>query len=251
MKKYFIFFTFFLFVGKLVWAFPALTGQVVDAANVLSSQTEQKLLETLKKHNLQHIVFVTVPSLEGKTIDEYGVDLGRYWQIGEKGKDNGILVIMAPKERYVRIEVGYGMEGIVTDYVSSMIIDKKMMPFLTQGDFNNASVAAMQGLLQVLQPQKKSITKQNTSNDWELGIILFIILILVSLYIFIGPREEMSQRVKNVFIFILLIVDVLSSAKGSKHSGGWRGSNRHSGSRGRRYKSGGGSFGGGGSSRRF
>ena len=82
---------------------------------------------------------VTVTSLQGLPIEEYGYQLGRHWGIGQKGKDNGALLIVAPEEREVRIEVGYGLEGELTDAQSRTIIETRILPHFRQGDFRPAS----------------------------------------------------------------------------------------------------------------
>jgi len=101
--------------------FPALTGRVVDAAGILSPITaadlERKLAVLEQKSGIQ-LVVATVPSLDGQEIEPYANQLFRTWKLGESKKDNGALLLIAPKERRVRIEVGYGLEGTMTDAVS-------------------------------------------------------------------------------------------------------------------------------------
>src|SRR3546814_10027569 len=95
------------------YPFPALTGRDVDAANLLPPQQEARLsdrLKTLEDRSKHQFVVVTVPSLGGHTIDDYGLHLGRTWGIGRKDYNDGVLLIVAPNERKVRIEVGYGLE---------------------------------------------------------------------------------------------------------------------------------------------
>ena len=95
-------------------SFPPLTGRVVDDAGVLSSETQQRLTALSAEHEQQtgnQIVVVTLKSLQGTEIETYGYQLLRAWAIGQKGKNNGALVIIAPNERKTRIEVGYGLEG--------------------------------------------------------------------------------------------------------------------------------------------
>jgi len=101
--------------------FPTLTGRVVDDANLLSPEDEQTLTQELKDledKSSDQLVVVTLPSLQGYEIEDYGYQLGRHWGIGTKELDNGVLLIVAPNERKVRIEVGYGLEPILTDALS-------------------------------------------------------------------------------------------------------------------------------------
>src|SRR6476659_5858882 len=105
--------------------FPALTGRVVDDAGILSSGTKADLtqkLAALESKTSRQLVIVTLPSLQGYDISDYGYQLGRAWGIGRKTLNNGILFIVAPKEHKTRIEVGYGLEPIVTDAFSSVVI---------------------------------------------------------------------------------------------------------------------------------
>ena len=118
--------------------FPELTGRVVDEAGILDPATrsalEQKLAEFEAKTTGQ-IVVVTPKSLEGTSIEDYGYQLGRHWGIGQKEKNSGALLIVAPNERKVRIEVGYGLEGTLTDAVSRLIIENSILPRFRANDF--------------------------------------------------------------------------------------------------------------------
>ncbi|MEO5640498.1 MAG: TPM domain-containing protein, partial [Sphingomicrobium sp.] len=116
--------------------FPPLTGRVVDNAHLLSaSQTVDitSKLAALEAGTGRQLVVGTIPSLEGRTIEDYGYRLGRAWAIGQKGKDDGILLLVAPTERKVRIETGYGARVFVTDAVSSVIIRDVITPRFKAG----------------------------------------------------------------------------------------------------------------------
>ena len=119
--------------------FPPLTGRVVDQANILSPVTkadlERKLADLEQKSRIQ-LVVATVPSLDGEEIEPYANGLFRAWKLGEAKENNGALLLIAPKERRVRIEVGYGLEGTLTDAVSSIIIANAIAPRFKAGDFN-------------------------------------------------------------------------------------------------------------------
>ena len=105
--------------------FPALTGRVVDDAHVLTDQTKGDLdqkLAALEAKTSRQLVVVTLPSLQGYEISDYGYQLGRAWGIGQAKLNNGVLFIIAPNEHKVRIEVGYGLEPVLTDALSEVII---------------------------------------------------------------------------------------------------------------------------------
>jgi uncharacterized protein len=133
--------------------FPPLTGRVVDDAGVLDSRTVGELTLMLADHEHdtgQQVVVVTLGSLQGYTIEDYGYQLGRHWGIGQKGVNNGALLIVAPKEHKVRIEVGYGLEGTLTDAISSTIIQNYILPSFKRGDYSAGIVAGTTSILQAL-----------------------------------------------------------------------------------------------------
>ncbi|HNI89138.1 MAG TPA: TPM domain-containing protein, partial [Leptospiraceae bacterium] len=104
---------------------PYLSGRVVDEAGILSEETksslEKKLIEQEKKTSNQ-LVVLTIPSLEGEVLEDYSIKVATTWKLGQKGKDNGVLLLIAKDDRKLRIEVGYGLEGTLTDVMCSRII---------------------------------------------------------------------------------------------------------------------------------
>jgi uncharacterized protein len=133
--------------------FPTLTGRVVDDAGVLSATTQSQLTDMLAAHERatgQQVVVVTLDSLQGFTIEDFGYQLGRHWGIGQKGTNTGALLIVAPKEHKVRIEVGYGLEGTLTDAQSRTIIEQSILPSFRSGDFNTGILNGTQAIVQVL-----------------------------------------------------------------------------------------------------
>src|ERR1700761_5696666 len=133
--------------------FPALTGRVVDGANILSEQTKEDLtgkLAALEQKTSRQLVVVTIPSLQGYEISDYGYQLGRAWGIGQAKLNNGVLLIVAPTEHKVRIEVGYGLEPILTDALSEVIIQNAMLPSFKKGDYNGGVEQGVAALIQQL-----------------------------------------------------------------------------------------------------
>jgi uncharacterized protein len=132
---------------------PALTGRVVDQANVLSpvvrSDVAAQSKELEEKSGIQ-LVVATVPSLQGGDIETYANQLFRAWQLGQAQKNNGILLLVAPNERKVRIEVGYGLEGTLTDALASTIISAAIVPHFKRGDFPGGVEAGVHGITAVL-----------------------------------------------------------------------------------------------------
>src|SRR3546814_13195408 len=126
----------YLCSSDLAQTFPALSGRVVDAADLLNPAQEAQLTqlsEQIEQASSRQFVVATVPDLQGYPIEDYGYKLGRDWKIGQDGANNGILLLVARNERKVRIEVGYGLEPIMTDALSSVIINQTLLPRFRYG----------------------------------------------------------------------------------------------------------------------
>jgi uncharacterized protein len=116
-----------------------LTGRVVDAANLLAPETEARLtakLEAAEKAYGPQMVVATTPSLGGREIEAYSIDLARAWAIGDKKRNDGLVLLIAPTERMVRIEVGYGLEGSFSDAFAKSILDHNILPLFKGGQFD-------------------------------------------------------------------------------------------------------------------
>ena len=132
---------------------PALTGRVVDTAALLSPAEQAGIaqdLAALERRTTDQLVVVTTPSLGGRTINQYGLALGNGWHMGQRGKDNGVLLIVAPTERMVRIEVGYGLEAILTNERAQQIIDRDILPQFRQGRWYDGISAGTQEIVATL-----------------------------------------------------------------------------------------------------
>ncbi|PTT09493.1 TPM domain-containing protein, partial [Caulobacter sp. HMWF025] len=133
--------------------FPPLSGRVVDGANILSPQVEADLtgkLKALEDSTGRQLVVATVPSLQGYEIEDYGYQLGRTWGLGAKDRDDGAILLVAPTEKKVRIEVGYGLEPVLTDALSSVIIQSAILPNFKAGDLEGGVVAGTDAILKQL-----------------------------------------------------------------------------------------------------
>ena len=131
--------------------FPALTGRVVDDAHILSPQAQAELtqkLAALEASNSRQLIVVTLPSLQGYDIADYGYQLGRAWGVGQKATNNGALFIVAPSEHKVRVEVGYGLEGVLTDGLTSVILQREVLPRFKTGDMQGGVLAGADALIQ-------------------------------------------------------------------------------------------------------
>ena len=133
--------------------FPVLTSRITDQAGLLSADDYtaiQAELAALEQKSTDQVAVVTLKSLEGYPIEDYGYQLGRKWGIGQKGKNNGILLIVAPNERKVRIEVGRGLEPVMTDAMSSLIIQNAILPEFRRGNFSAGIRAGVRDIKDVL-----------------------------------------------------------------------------------------------------
>lgn len=141
--------------GALAAEVPYLSGRVNDGAEILGAPARQELTGLLREHEertTNQIAVLTVSSLEGESVEAYASAVFKAWKLGQKGKDNGVLLLVAPSERRVRIEVGYGLEGTLTDLAAGRIIRNVVTPRFKQGDFDRgvldgarAIVAALEG----------------------------------------------------------------------------------------------------------
>ncbi len=177
------------------YAFPPLSGRVVDAANILPAATkaslEQKLQALEEKSGIQ-LEVATVASLDGDEIEPYANALFREWKLGEKDKNNGVLLLIAPNQRRIRIEVGYGLEGTLTDALSKIIIANAIAPRFKAGDFGGGVERGVDDIITVLTTDSAEWQKrpelrldrrdsdQDSLTPWiVLGLFVIIVLLLL------------------------------------------------------------------------
>ena len=217
--------------------FPALTGRVVDEANLMSRKQAHQLAQQLavfEKRSGVQLVVVSIDTLAGDTIEEYGYQLGRHWGIGQKGKNNGVLLIIAQDERKVRIEVGYGLEGALPDAIAANIIQTRILPAFKRGDMVAGILAGSQGIMQALAGEYQPV--DNTSKaDKQGGPWLFILVVIamIVLHNLRGGGGGPGGRRRTAY---------MAGGFGAGSFGG------RTGGGGGGFSGGGGSFGGGGAS---
>lgn len=174
-------------------AFPQLSGRVVDAAGLLDSAILAKLegeLAAQEGKTSDQLVVATVPSLGGLTIEDYANQLFRAWKLGQAKTNNGVLLLVAPTERKVRIEVGYGLEGILTDAVASAIIRNRIVPAFKAGDMPGGVLAGVQAILELLnldpeeaRARARALDDSPSEADW-VGLLLLLLMVGVWIYLF-------------------------------------------------------------------
>ena len=237
--------------------FPELTGRVVDQADILDATARaklEKLSADLEAKSTDQLVVVTLKSLQGTSIEDYGYQLGRKWQIGQKDKNNGVLLIVAPNDRKVRIEVGYGLEGTLTDAISSFIVQQAILPRFRSGDFAGGITRGAEDIVNVLtgdaEEYKERARAANAAPSMSTGELLVLIFwIVVAILIIINVMADIRRRqgavprgsvrrTRDWTDYNPIIIG------GGSSGGSWGGGGFDGGG----FSGGGGSFGGGGSS---
>jgi uncharacterized protein len=237
--------------------FPPLTGRIVDQAGLLSAADRaeiEAILRDLEAKSSDQLLVHTTPSLQGYEIADYGYRLGRHWRIGQAGTNNGVVLIIAPNERKVRIEVGRGLEGQMTDVLSSVIIQNALLPALRRGDFPAGIKAAVRDIADVLlgdadavRHRARSLKPRTDQVDWPMLLVVALILGVWAWMAWqaahqAGTRPRSLQRRRRFGDGQIIVVP-----------GGWGGSGDWSGGSGGGdggggFSGGGGDFGGGGAS---
>ena len=232
-----------LYTALVVFAvnFPALTGRIVDQANIIPAETrsaiEPKLADLEAKSGIQ-LVVATVTSLEGQEVEPYANELFRSWKLGENTKNNGVLLLVAPNERRVRIEVGYGLEGTLTDALTKVIITNAITPRFKAGDFSGGISRGVDDIITVLTTdasewqKRPSLRLDNQQTTDPATWLLIAALIALFTLLVVSPGFR--------WLFLNLVLNILVSSGGSRSGGGY--------SSGGGFSGGGGSSGGGGAS---
>lgn len=215
---------------------PAPRGYVNDFAGLLSDQTRQgveSFLRDFERSDSTQLVVVTLPSLEGGALEEVALKIAEQWQIGQKGKDNGALLLIVKDERKLRIEVGMGLEGRLTDLLAGRIVDNEIRPRFKQGDFDGGVIAGVKAMAEAVRGEYKGTGKTarraNKGMPWWLFPLLFFVLPL--LMRFSAPHSRIGGHRPGGFWI----------GGGGFGGGGFGGG-------GGGFSGGGGGFGGGGSS---
>ena len=222
--------------------FPKLTGRVVDAAGILSPEARARIDGKIKTHEDRtgdQLVVATVPSLQDLTVEDYANRLARAWGIGQKKTNNGVLLLVAPKERKVRIEVGYGLEGALTDALSKTIITTAITPRFRQGDFSGGVEAGVDAILPILagdadEWQRRAPVREDAVDPVTVIVWIVVIVVLVIVLTRLSGGGRGGRGGGGGFVVI------------PGPSGGWSGG--FSDGSGGGFSGGGGSFGGGGAS---
>lgn len=263
-------------------SFPALSGRVVDQAQLLDTAQVASLSAKLEAHEAQtgnQIVVVTIPELEGYAIADYANRLGRSWEIGTAENDNGVLLVVAPNERKVRIEVGYGLEGALTDALSSVIIQREILPAFRSDNYPQGISNGVDAIIKAVDGEYTAPTGgkgTGGSNAMSETLSNFLPLIFIAMVAvpevlrrtgrhkaakgafpagFVGLFATLASGNLLIGLALAIVVFLFVFFKGSGGGGGGRtggyvgtGGGMGGGFGGGGFSGGGGSFGGGGAS---
>lgn len=271
----------FIIFGLAIWSittinvatgkdsFPVLSGSVVDNAHLLSASTLDKMtreLAALERQTGDQIVVATLSTLSGYDIETYSNTLFRRWALGQKQMNNGVLLLVAPTERQVRIEVGYGLEGVLTDALSAVIINTLILPNFREGKFENGIVEGVAAIKDILTGSKADFDdrvkahlqieheklKQQQKQEMITNVaafIIFVIFVVLPILASIFGTKVGPRRYR--WLGIVFVLWFLGSGKGGFGGGLGGGFGGGSGGFGGGFGGGGGSSGGGGASGRW
>lgn len=254
--------------------FPELTGRVVDNADILTPEAEATLtakLEALETQTQRQLVVATVPDLQGYDISDYGYQLGRAWGLGDAERNDGALLLVAPNDRKVRIEVGYGLEGYLPDALSALIIQNAILPRFRENDYPGGIMAGTDAIIAQLQLPPEEAAKlaaeagkaRESDGGFPFGVLIWLAFIF---FFFVlpmlagrsrrrkyrssgaGPWGDRGRDAGDTARDIILWEvgnAILRGAVSGGGSSGWSGGGFGGGGG---FSGGGGSFGGGGAS---
>ena len=235
--------------------FPPLTGRIVDEAQLLTPADEQELMQTLtdlESKSTDQLVIYTTNSLQGYEIEDFGYQLGRAWQVGQRDVNNGALLIVAPKDRKVRIEVGRGLEPQLTDIMTRLIIQNAILPAFRRGDFAAGIKAGVRDIRDVMlgdaeavrDRAQRTVKRDPQADEALFSVAVFVIFVVFMLWVSWRQSQHISSR-----------QGAMRNNKRRRNDdiiffpGGWSGgSGGGGGGGGGGWSGGGGDFGGGGSS---
>lgn len=270
----FLFFSVPLKAQELV-AIPKLLSRVTDLNNTLNqSQKEglENLLSAFEKQKGSQIAVLLIPSVKPETIESYAIRLAESWKIGRKNIDDGVILVIAKEDRRVRIEVGYGLEGALTDILSKRIIEEQILPSFRQGNYYEGVAAGIVSIIKILSgeelPPPKHQTRRGSFQGKNRAALLIVPLALIFFLFrsllgggFSFLLTSIAGLILGIFFFHWLtglLWGVFGSLLGAGYAGGYigrgygyggySGMSRGGGGFGGGFSGGGGSFGGGGAS---
>lgn len=172
---------------------PQLRGRVNDYAQLLSPATAERLEQTLadfEHSDSTQIVVLTIPSLDGETLEGYSIKVAEAWRIGQKKLDNGVILLIAPQERKIRIEVGYGLEGVLTDLVSGRIIRGDIAPLFKKNQYDAGITAGVSSIIQVVRGEYHAQPRDLKQGKKSANPIFTLLVFLLVAVVFLGSFSK-------------------------------------------------------------
>jgi uncharacterized protein len=239
-----------------VWALevPPLRGRVNDYASVFTQDQARGLeaqLAQFEQETGHQVAVLTVPTLEGEDIEGFSIRVAENWKIGKKGFDNGVILVVAVKDRRLRLEVGYGLEGVLPDAIAKTITSQYIVPHFRSQDYAGGIIAGMDAVMKVIrqEPLPESARRRNNEQDGGLNSIAMLVITL-ALFGFMAYASRANRRKNNVWGTRGRRDGPIIFGPGPFGGGGYSsgGGFFGGGSSGGGFSGGGGSFGGGGAS---
>ena len=262
---------------------PPLTGRIVDDANLLPPQLKETLTQDLAEHERRtgnQVAVLTLPGLQGEPLEEFSHRVATTWKLGQKGTDNGVLLLISPQDRQIRIEVGYGLEGVLTDAATSRIIRNEMVPHFRKGDYAQGIAAGAKAIMATIEGTYSAAPINRDRSAGPLPESSIGILPAVLIGAFVGALLLGLRKVSGLFgggaiafmlslgtgMFTAIVAAVLAlilglvlsllfrgggMSRGGYSTPGWFGRGGGGFSGGDSFLGGGGGFGGGGASGRW
>ncbi len=233
-------------------SYPPLTGRIVDNAGLIAPDARARIEAKLKAHEdktSDQLVVATLPSLQDRSIEDFANGLFRFWKLGEAAKNNGVLLLVAPKERKVRIEVGYGLEGALTDALSKIIVTTAVTPKFKTGDFAGGIEGGVDAILTILAgdaeewQRRASVRSDETSPAEMIAVLVVFAIVFVMIILFFRGLVRQGVRQHRTRSGQWVTLPSSGSSGWSTGPSGWS-----SGSGSDSFSGGGGSSGGGGAS---
>jgi len=199
IRSMFLLLPLVLLIGSILFGadIPYLTGRITDNAQLLSPAVSQSLSESLKAHENRtgnQIAVLTIPTIDGESIEEYAVEVFESWKLGQKDKNNGVLIVVVPNDRRMRIEVGYGLEGTLTDGMAGQIIRTVMTPKFKNGDYDGGIADGARAVMEVLEGGELPETAVDTGSTKKSRFFEME-----------GPKLPIKERIlMGAFIFGLI-----------------------------------------------
>ena len=224
---------------------PKLTGYVNDEAGMISPSTQQALTQMLKsfeQSDSTQIAILTIPTLDGESLEAFSMKVAETWKIGQEGKDNGAILLVSKADRKIRIEVGYGLEGRLTDIQAGSIIDNVITPEFKAGNFDQGFLSGAEAMIQAVRGEYTAPPPRQGQGGSGRGLGLFPVIVMLIIFFSIFGRVFSGRRSRGSGMGWLLLGMFLGG--GPRGGGGFGGGGFGGGG----FSGGGGGFGGGGAS---